>query len=147
MKYHFKIHDDPDGFWAQCIELPGCFTQADTLEELMLAMQEVINLAIEEPEDSKELAPFPDESIVCTKDVVKVSLDPKIALAFLVRSHRIKQGFTQQEMANQLGFESLYSYQRLEKGRTNPTLATMAKIKGTIPDLSFDYVIDGTKSS
>lgn len=147
MKYHFKIHHDPDGIWAQCIELPGCYTQADTLDELQLAMQEVINLAIEEPEDSKDLEAFPDESIVCTKDIVEVSVDPKIALAFLVRYHRIKQGFTQQEMANKMGFDSLYSYQRLETGSTNPTLTTIAKIKSTFPDLSVDYIIDGAKSS
>lgn len=147
MNYHFKVHHDPDGFWAQCVELPGCFTQADTLEGLHQAMQEVINLAIEELEDSNNLEAFPDESIVCTKNIVEVPLDPKIALSFLVRYHRIKQGFSQQEMANKLGFDSLYSYQRLEQGRTNPTLTTMAKIKSKIPDLSFDYVIGGVKSS
>jgi predicted RNase H-like HicB family nuclease/DNA-binding XRE family transcriptional regulator len=145
MKYHFEIHNDPDGLWAQCLELPGCFTQGDTFEELQQGMKEVINLAIEELEDSKYLAPFPDESVMCTENVVEVSLDPKIALSFLLRYYRITQGLTQQEVADKMGFDSLHSYQRLEKGNTNPTLTTIIKIKNTFPDLSVDYITGGAK--
>ena len=33
MEYHFKIHKEKNGYWAECIELSGCNTQGDTLEE------------------------------------------------------------------------------------------------------------------
>ena len=60
MKYHFKIHKEKDGFWAECLELPGCFTEGDTKEELFANMQDALNTYIEEPEDSKHLAPLPN---------------------------------------------------------------------------------------
>jgi antitoxin HicB len=44
MKYHFKIYKKDGGYWAQCIELEGCITQADTLKELYKNMQEALNL-------------------------------------------------------------------------------------------------------
>ena len=36
MKYHFKIHKEKGGFWAECLELVGCSTQADTKDELFI---------------------------------------------------------------------------------------------------------------
>lgn len=55
MKYHFVVHEEGEGFWAQCIEIPGCFTQGDSKLELMKNMKEAINTAIVEPENSTEL--------------------------------------------------------------------------------------------
>lgn len=34
MKYQFKIHKEGLGVWAECLELSGCFTQADFMGEL-----------------------------------------------------------------------------------------------------------------
>lgn len=48
MNYHFKIHKEGKGFWAQCIEFEGCITQADDLKSLKNNMQEALNLYIEE---------------------------------------------------------------------------------------------------
>ena len=67
MKYHFKIQKEDKGYFAQCIELPGCITQGETLEELQRNMREALNLYIEEPEDSKDLAALPDEKIKRSK--------------------------------------------------------------------------------
>lgn len=53
MRYHFKVHKEKEGFWAECIELEGCVTQADTKEELNLNMQEALNLYLEEVEDDE----------------------------------------------------------------------------------------------
>lgn len=141
MKYHFKVHREGNKFWAQGVELTGCFTQADTLEELQLNMQEALNLHVDEPAKSTDLAPFPDESIKLSKNVVEVPLEPHIAFAFLVRYNRIKHGLTQQEAAQQMGFETIYSYQRLESAKCNPTLKMLAKIKKLFPDFSIDYAI------
>ena len=144
MKYHFKVHKEGGGFWAECLELAGCVTQADTIEELRQNMQEALNLFIEEPEDSKNLAPLPDESLKIAKNIVEVSLDPQIAFAFMVRYCRIKNGLTQQEVANKMGFDTLYSYQRLEARRCNPSLRIISKVKQVFPDFSVDYAISGT---
>jgi antitoxin HicB len=141
MKYHFKITNEARGFSAQCIELPGCITEGDTREELERNMEEALNLYIEEPEDSTDLAALPDKSIKPTKNIVEVKVAPKIAFSFLMRYYRITHGLTQQEAADRIGFNTIYNYQKLETSAANPTLATIAKIKEAFPDFSVDYAL------
>ena len=141
MKYHFKLHKEGRGFWAQCIELEGCITQADSRKELDKRMQEALNLYIDEPTTSKDLAALPDDSISLSRSIVEVQVDPSIAFAFMVRWHRIKQGLTQQEVANQLGFEHINSYQRLESRKCNPTLRILLLLKKAFPDFSLDLAL------
>ena len=142
MNYHFKVHKEGSGYWAQCIELEGCVTQADSLKELNTNMQEALNLYIEEAEGSQDLALLPDDSIKLKKNIAKVTVDPKIAFAFLVRYHRIKHGMTQQQAAKNLGFPNIYSYQRLETRRSNPRLETIASLKKLFPELSKIAALD-----
>lgn len=141
MKYHFKIHKERKGFWAECMELPGCVTQGDSMEELSKNMEEALNLYVEEPEDSKDLASLPDESIRLARNIVEVRLDPEIAFAFMVRYHRIKHGLTQHQAARKMGFDTIYSYQRLESKRCNPSLRMIAKVRQLFPDFSVDYAV------
>ncbi len=141
MKYHFKVHKEGKGFWAQCIELSGCITEADSMDELHINMQEALNLYVEEPDDSKELAPLPDESIRVGRNIIEVMVDPQIAFAFMVRYYRIKHGLTQLQAAKKMGFETIYSYQRLEGKRCNPSLKIISKIKKAFPDFSIDYAV------
>jgi predicted RNase H-like HicB family nuclease/DNA-binding XRE family transcriptional regulator len=141
MKYHFKIHEENQGFWAECIELEGCVVQGDTIEELCDNMYEALNLYIEEPVDSKHLAPLPDTSLKTSKQVVEVPVDPQVAFAFLVRYCRIKNNLTQQEVSKRMGFDKVYSYQRLESKRCNPSLSTISKVKEVFPDFSLDFAL------
>jgi antitoxin HicB len=141
MKYHFKVHKEGKGFWAQCIELGGCVTEADSIAELEKNMQEALNLYMEEPVDSKELAPLPDESIQNSRSIFEVALDPEIAFSFMVRYCRIKHGLTQREAAKKMGFDTIYSYQRLEARRCNPSLRIISKIKQIFPEFSIDYAV------
>jgi predicted RNase H-like HicB family nuclease/DNA-binding XRE family transcriptional regulator len=142
MKYHFKVHKEGKGFWAECVELSGCLTQADSMEELRENMQEALNLYIEEPRDSKRLAPLPDDSISPSRNIVEVQVDPSIAFAFMIRYNRIQQGLTQKEAAKRLGFENIYSYQRLETKNCNPTLRLLSQIKNVFPDFSIDSALN-----
>ncbi len=141
MKYHFKIHKEGNGFWAQCIELTGCVTEGDSISELQKNMHEALNLYVEEAEDSRDLAHLPDESIQVTRNIVEIQLDPQIAFAFMVRYCRIKHGLTQQQAAKKMGFDTIYSYQRLEGKRCNPSLKIISKIKQAFPDFSIDYAL------
>lgn len=142
MKYHFKIHKEGKGFWAQCIELPGCFTQGNSMEELSKNMEEALNLYIEEPEASEKITPMPDDSIPKSRSVVEVPVNPSIAFAFLIRHNRLKRGLTQKEVAHRLGYENLYSYQRLENKKCNPTLKIILNIKKVYPDFSVDQALN-----
>ena len=133
MNYNFKVHKEKKGYWAQCIELPGCITEANSLKALQKNMEKALNLYIQEPEESKDLAPLPDPSIRQSASIMAVAVEPQFAFAFLVRYYRIKHGFTQEQTAKKMGFPNLYSYQRLENKRCNPSLKTMAKPKASSP--------------
>ena len=41
------IEKDEDGYFGSCRELPGCHTQGDTIEELMVNLREAAELYIE----------------------------------------------------------------------------------------------------
>lgn len=140
MRYHFKIHKEGHGFWAECIEIPGCITQGDTKEELFENMEDALNTVLEEPEDSQHLAPLPKMSIALSRTVVEVPVAPSIALAFSIRQQRIKNGFTQKQVAEKLGMKQIYSYQRLER-RCNPTLDLIVKLLLLFPALSLDKIL------
>ena len=137
MKYHFKIHRESQGFWAECVELQGCVTQATTKNELWDNMQEALSLYLQEPADSEFLAALPNDKLSKKTTLVQVTVDPEVAFAFMVRYHRLKKNLTQKEAAKKMGFKSLYSYQRLEK-KCNATLEMIAKIKDIFPDFSID---------
>lgn len=141
MKYHFKIHKDGKRFWAECLELKGCYTQANSLEKLHEMMEEALNLYISEPEGSMDIAELPDESIKTSKNVVEVPVDAEVAFSFLIRYHRIKHGMTQSQVARKMGFENVNGYQRLERKKCNPNLKTLSKIKEIFPDFSLDLAV------
>ena len=143
MYYHFKVHKSSKPYWAECIELKGCSTQADSLDDLNKNMREVLNLYLDEPNESAVLFPLPEENIN-QKNIVKILVDPKIAFAMLLRQVRLKNQLTQSEAAKKIGFKTIYSYQRLESSKSaNPELNTIAKIKRLFPDFSLDYILQG----
>lgn len=134
MKYHFRVHKEGKGHWAECVELSGCVTQADTLAELGDNMHEALNLYLDEPEDSRVLFPLPRKRVF-GKNIVPVEVDPQIALAFLLRRERLKKKWTQVVVARLLGIP-LYSYQRLENAKTaNPEWKTLTKLLRLFPGL------------
>lgn len=141
MKYHFKVHKEGKQFWAKCLELDGCYTQADSMNELNRMMKEALELYISEPEGSADLAHLPDDSIRISKTVVEVPVDAEVAFSFLVRYYRIKYGMTQSQVAKKMGYENVNGYQRLERRKCNPNLKTLSKIKEIFPDFSLDLAV------
>ncbi len=140
MHYHFKIHKEGRGYWAECVELKGCITESDTKKELEKNMFEALNLYLEEPADSTYLAPLPDKKLDRSHSLVCIGVDPEIAFGFMVRYYRIKKKMTQKQAAKKLGMANIYSYQRLEK-RCNATLSMISKIKKLFPELSVDFAL------
>ena len=141
MQYHFKVHKEDKFYWAECLEISGCVTQADSLDDLKISMQQALNLYLEEPEGSKDLAPMPDLTIKKSKNIVEVRVDPQIAFAFLVRFHRLSSGMTQRQVAKQMGFDNIFSYQRLESPKSNPSLKTISKLVEVFPDFPIDQAV------
>lgn len=139
MVYHFRIHKERGGYWAECMELRGCSTQAASLEELAASAREALNLYLEEPEDSSVSFALPQRR---SRDasLLEVPVDPQIALSIVLRNFRARHNYTQKEVAEKLGMRNLYSYQRLER-RSNPSLSTLQKLKEVFPGLSIDCVL------
>jgi predicted RNase H-like HicB family nuclease len=140
MTYHFTWHKEENGYWAECCELEGCVTQADTLPELYVSCEEALNLYLEEPNDTKVVFPLPNENEHIDENKIKVSVEPEIALAVLLRYYRSNARMTQKQAAEMMGMKNLYSYQRLEK-KANPTLAIIKKIHAVFPEIRLERVL------
>jgi predicted RNase H-like HicB family nuclease/DNA-binding XRE family transcriptional regulator len=140
MKYHFKVHKERSGFWAECLELNGCITQADTQAELYKNCEEALNLFLEEPIDSKIIFSLPDNSLDGEKKIIKIQVEPEIVLAVLLRNYRLNSNMTQKQAAEMLGMKNIYSYQRLEK-KSNPTLTIINKIHTVFPEIELNYLL------
>ena len=127
MKYHFKVEAEDDGFYAFCIELEGCRSEGNTIEELQDNLQEALDLTLDEPAGSNYVFPLPDENTEESHDVISIPVDPQIAFALLVRQSRISKHWTQEQAQKALGLPNRTSYTRLEK-KGNPRLSTIEKV-------------------
>lgn len=61
MKYTIIIHKDIQvgGYWGECSELPGCYSQGETIDELMKNIREAVELYVDEENTNM----FPVEEI------------------------------------------------------------------------------------
>lgn len=139
MTYHFAVHKDKSGYWAECIELKGCHTQAESKNELVEACEEALNLFLDEPSDSTIEFPLPDEKEGNKAGVLEIAVEPEIALAMLLKHYRKNRKLTQRQVSEMLGMKNLYSYQRLER-RSNPTLKTIKNIHSIFPEMKIEKI-------
>jgi antitoxin HicB len=134
MRYHFKIHHEKKGYWAESLEKGlGVATQGDTLTELKRNLQEALDLALDEPMDSDWIPPEPDP-FLRGRNILEIQVDPKIAMASLVRITRLRSGMTQKQVAVKMGIKTLSTYQKLESSKTaNPEWLTIVRLKHALP--------------
>lgn len=140
MLYHFRIHKENNGYWAEGVELTGCFTQADSIEELRINMSEALNLYLDEHAESHIVHPLPDNN-VRGRNIEAVQVQPAIAFAVLLRHYRKENKISQTQMARKLNMNNVYSYQRLEK-KTDPKLSTITKVKEVFPDFPVECLFE-----
>jgi predicted RNase H-like HicB family nuclease len=46
-----RVHEEEGSYWAEVLELPGCFASGDSLDQLREALDEAIRLHRDEPLD------------------------------------------------------------------------------------------------
>lgn len=64
MKFDVVIRQDEDGYYVAAVpELPGCHSQAKSLDELMSRIKEAIQLCLEE-EETGEMGSFIEVQVV-----------------------------------------------------------------------------------
>ena len=134
MRYHFKVHKEKNGYWAECLE-KGMHvnSQGETLDELKAMLQDALDLVMDEPMDSDRILPEPDPAIR-GRNIIEVQVSPKIAMASTVRVTRLKAGLTQKQVADKMGIKTLSTYQKLEASKTaNPEWLTIVRLKHALP--------------
>lgn len=73
MNYHFKLHKEENGFWAECIEIPSCRTQGDSLSDLKSNASEALSLHLSVLKDSKIEIPGPIH-LEAQPDIILISI-------------------------------------------------------------------------
>ena len=70
MKFTVLVHEDESGgFWGECLELPGCVSQGDTLDEMDHNIRAAIELVLEvKLEDGEEFANLKQHEPVVNDD-------------------------------------------------------------------------------
>ena len=48
MELKARVHHEDGSYWAEVVELPGCFASGDTFDELLEGLQEAIALYLED---------------------------------------------------------------------------------------------------
>ncbi|HEX8085475.1 MAG TPA: type II toxin-antitoxin system HicB family antitoxin [Solirubrobacteraceae bacterium] len=56
MELTIRLRAEGDGYWADVVELPGCFASGQTLDELREALEEAVSLYLA---DGADEAPEP----------------------------------------------------------------------------------------
>lgn len=140
MKYHFRVHKEGKLYWAECLELEGLQTQAETRVDLQKNMVEALDLHLGEPDDSKLVFPLPNLKH-SGRNIVEVQVSSRVAFAFMLRRMRLERRMTQKEVATAMHMKNLFSYQKLERpSSANPQLETLMLIKRVFPLFSIDAV-------
>lgn len=136
MRYHFKLRREKKGYSAFCIELDGCLSQGETMDELRSNLEEALDVYLSEPMESSLLFALPNKKLRATNSVIEIQVNPGVAFAMMLRHFRIKNQLTQAAAAKKIGITgSLWTYQRLETpGKANPTLSTLERVKRAYPD-------------
>jgi antitoxin HicB len=139
MVYHFRVHKEENGYWAEGLELKGCNTQGDSREKLAAHAAEALNLYLAEPDDSNVIFPTAKRKPK-GRDLIAVAVEPQVAMT--IRQARLKKGLTQRKAAALLGINHVYAYQKLESAKTcNPGLLTLARLKKIFPSLGIDEIV------
>jgi predicted RNase H-like HicB family nuclease len=68
-KFSIVIEKDPDGYFALCPELQGCYSQGETYEEALSNIQDAIKLHLEDRLTNNEAVPSAQSVSLATVEV------------------------------------------------------------------------------
>lgn len=138
MEYHFELYkEDNGGYWAECIELSGCLSDGDSLDELIPRLEDALNLYLNEPTGSNMIFPLPDKKLDSNSELLRIPVSAGIAFAMLVRQYRISHRMTLDQAQLKVGLKNRNSYVRLESAG-NPTLETISRVKRAFPEIDLN---------
>ena len=126
--YSAHIWKDDNGTWSvEFPDLPGCYSSGVSLEEAQENAEVALNSYLE-CLDSRRLT-IPEPTTRTSDGFYMISPSLNVSFAITLKQEREKQGLTQKDVAERMGVK-WSAYQRIENPRkTNPTLATIAKLQ------------------
>ena len=68
-RFSVVIEKDPDGYFAFCPELQGCYTQGETYEEALENIKDAIRLHVEDRLEAGEEIPQPESVSLTSLEV------------------------------------------------------------------------------
>lgn len=63
MKVKVVIHQADDGYWAEVPALPGCFSEAETAEDMLASIREALESTLIAYKDQGMMVPWRSEEI------------------------------------------------------------------------------------
>jgi len=120
------FNEEDNGYLVEFIDLPGCITDGDTLEEAATNGRETLTGFLASMYERN--VPIPEPSVVSQEDVYLIEPEPDVAVPVMLKRLRESNKLTQSDVAKVLGI-SYQAYQKLEKpGKSNPTLKTLERL-------------------
>jgi antitoxin HicB len=120
IKYQAKLTKESEGGYSVTFpDVPGCFTDGDTIEEALINAKEALSLHLEESVNPKWDVPTPKERK--GRNLYWVTPEFEIAIPLTIRQLRRDKNMSQPELAKKLNMKT-QQYQKLEYPRkSNPT--------------------------
>jgi antitoxin HicB len=132
IRYQAKLHKEKDGYWVEFPDLPGCFTQGESLGETLKNAQEALSLWLEGERTSSWDVPAVKERR--GKNYYWIAPTEDVSVPLMIRQARKKRGLTQAELAKKIGITT-QQLQKLETpGKSNPTVKTLAAISEALDE-------------
>ncbi len=127
LKYPARfIPEEVGGFFVEFVDLPGCVTEGDTMEEASAMAKEALTGWLGVAYDHN--IHIPDPSAPGGDDIRYIAPDPEVVMPIAIRKLRTERGLTQKQVADALGIK-YQAYQRLENPRTfNATVKNLKRI-------------------
>jgi antitoxin HicB len=124
--YHAKISKQDGGYLVEFPDLPGCFTEGDTIAEALENAKEALSGYLYAVIKAGDEIPEPDVHKGRQCHLVEPDLDVAVPLMLLMA--RKQKGLTQADMAKELKITQ-QAYRKLEiPGKSNPGIKTLSRL-------------------
>ena len=109
--YPCLIHCEEDGYWSEFVDFKGCFSEGDTLEEILANSKEALqSIILYNLEKEKYLpAPTPIKEIEEYEDTFKTYIDCKV----LGTAKLVKKTLSIPEWVNNIGIDKGINFSKV----------------------------------
>ena len=109
--YPCIIHCEEDGYWSEFVDFKGCFSEGDTLEEILSNSKEALqSIILHNIEEEKSLpVPTPIKEIAEDENTFKTYIDCKVVGG----TKLVKKTLSIPEWVNNIGIEKGINFSKV----------------------------------